>query len=464
MSQTTRPRKVLVLGALGFSGIDCRMWSERNLPNIADFDIVLVNGPSLTPLLRRAEQIRATSSDKDAPWDRLDRLMDRNLGTVKDRLRALLASGGIIFAIVPKRELFHLERKDSYPYVRGLDAGGWLPFEISFDEHEGDTLEVLDGTFARYLGQVRRWHFSVNPPDDQAAEAALGDKVPPGYSVLASSDPIAVNRQKQAIATRFRFRIMSEWAPRAATYFDTPSENDGRLVLLPPTTETTGEEAIRILLEDFCGLEARTPEPDFVKGMRVPGEDHIDTQITEKSERLAVVQQEIDALGAEKARRRRFLALTYEKGIEGLQNVVRDAFEEVGLKTREADPDVSDEFMVGDGTSEALVEVKGHKKSAQKGDIRQLDESLDEYEKKYGGSVKGILVVNAWCETPVEDREKPGTMSFPDNVIQRAEAIGAALVSGVELYTALCAVWSGQLTGGQVFSRLMKGRGVTRLT
>ena len=154
----------------------------------------------------------------------------------------------------------------------------------------------------------------------------------------------------------------------------------------------------------------------------------------------------------------------YEKGIQGLQQVAQDAFDEMGLKTWDADRDVSDEFMVGDGKSEALIEVKGHRKSASKEDIRQLDESIDQYEKKFEKPVKGILLVNAWCETPVEEREKPQTQSFPDNVIKRAEAIGAAPVSGVELYNALCAVWEGRSTGKEVFSRLLAGNGVTKLT
>jgi len=145
-----------------------------------------------------------------------------------------------------------------------------------------------------------------------------------------------------------------------------------------------------------------------------------------------------------------------------LQTVARDAFEELGFATRDIDPEISDEFVVGRGDDEFLVEVKGHVKSAQAEGVRQLDEAMGKYQKAFGTPIKGVLLVNAWREIPPGAREENQSLTFPDNLVRRADAIDVTLMSGQELLDALHKYWVGERTGDEIFDTITKSTGIVR--
>jgi hypothetical protein len=263
------------------------------------------------------------------------------------------------------------------PYVRVIDNTRWLPVDVSLDFEEGDTVIVRAPVFARYFDKVRRWSYTL-ATSDRASDEGFYDR------------PIATNRAGEAIALSIVY--MGDRG------------REGFLCLLPPPTEVTVDEGICLILEDLCGMQARTPPPAFAQEIRLPGEDIVDAEIAEQRRKVEEAQAGLDSLLASKEHRRGYIALVYEKGVEGLQEVARKAFEEIGLNTRPADPDVSDEFYIGDGREEALVEVRGHRKSAQIDDIRQLIDNQLKYEQKHGKPIKGILLVNAWNELPPHER------------------------------------------------------------
>ncbi len=464
----TLPGRVLVIGSSEIAGATGVAWTSlQKVRNIADFPTIVISTGSLNSTIKLLDMSKELGTkDAQVAEQRGGQLSD-DLYMLKGKLRQILRAGGRVFAIIHPYVSMLASQPTSYS-THVVSSYDWMPLPVSLKEEPGEGPQNVETGFEGYFSKVKHWQHVFGTKYDKSEMAPLvADQLQPRPEAKLTSQTFASDWQGHPIAHALFYTLHKEKTSSShgstRRYDSEPWLTSGPLVLLPPPTEATDDEAVGIIMEDFYGLQPRTPEPDFVKAVRVPGQNEIDAQIRAKSEELALVQQEIDGLVAEKARKHRFLALVYEKGIQGLQEVAREAFEEMGLNTWDADPDVSDEFMVGDGTVEVLAEVKGHRKSAQKADIRQLDESMDEYERKFGKPVKGVLVVDAWCEKPIEDRDKPETPSFPDNVIKRAQAIEASLVSGVELYNALCAVWEGRLTGKDVFSRLINGRGVTKL-
>ncbi|HUF54610.1 MAG TPA: hypothetical protein VMR52_12680 [Dehalococcoidia bacterium] len=274
-----------------------------------------------------------------------------------------------------------------------------------------------------------------------------------------SLERIARNRQGIPVAGAFAYGVhggnWKDWTRQV-------EEWSGPLVILPPPTECSADDAIKVLLEDLAGMSFEvSPEPEWVANMSTAREQTLNDRLASVDEEIGRMRQVREELVAHRRARRDFLKLAYEKGIAGLQDVARRAFEELGYLTEEADREVSDEFIVVHGDRRFLIEVKGHRKSAQKEDIRQLDESLDQYERKFQEPIKGVLLVNAWRELPVEERDQVETKNFPDDVEKRAKAIDVCLISGVSLLNALNGFWAGELTADEIFERIFGSTGIT---
>jgi hypothetical protein len=78
----------------------------------------------------------------------------------------------------------------------------------------------------------------------------------------------------------------------------------------------------------------------------------------------------------------------------------------------------------------AVVEVKGVTKSAAEKHAAQLEKWVSEYYSTYDIRPKGILVVNAFKDTPLINREE---QTFPDQMISYCRGRNHCLLSGVQL-------------------------------
>lgn len=461
LRRSSRSQKILVIGCTGFAGVRCVEWTRiTEIENIADFDVVFVSSGSLTSAV---DNLSNTAGKESADLVEAAHDLENLQIRLRERLIRVLRSGGSVFAIVhPYRGANlcngHFSRRSC------TSNTSWLPLPVATEREPGDTLNLQNEQFARYFSMVKNWPQVFGQRYNRADLGFLteGELDPKPRARLTAQD-IALDRQGQMVSATQRFVLHKDTGPGyegGRSYESDGYFTSGPLILLPPPTQAIEEEGIRVLLEDFCGLEARTPSPAFAQAMRLPGEDALDAEIEKQERELNEAKTKVDQLIHQKQERRRFIALIYEKGIAGLQDVAQEAFEELGLTTKDADPDVSDEFYVCDGEDQALVEVRGHRKSSQISDIRQLIDNLLKYEQKHGGRIKGIQLVNAWNELPPEERDNRDKSSFPDNVIRRAKDMDIALLSGVELLNALCSYWRGEIDSQAVFARLLSGRGL----
>jgi hypothetical protein len=447
--------KVLVIGSSGHAGVACIDWMQAEIPNIADFHVVVVNTGSLTIIL---EDWAARSELQRDEWDALY----KRLNHIQERLMQVVKTRGTVYAIVyPFTEV---RRRGISQYTSHLDNRGWNPLPVSMVGESGDTKEIRIDAFARYFGVVERWtfHFAV---DYEYGFRELEDHYGGDYHVSPQLESIAINRQRQAIGLRFAYGLHRYTRPRAVgeppPFEPEPAVLSGSFYYLPSPTRVSDDEAVRMLLEDLCGIEARTTAPAWAESLRLEGSRELEGQIDARQGRIDEVRQELEPLLEEKARREGFKAILYETGVAPLQNVVEAAFKELGFKTLPSD--VSDEFYVEFNGTRALIEVKGVEKSASLTDLRQLLDYQLEHEQKYGTAIKSILVVNAWRKLPPERRGLAKTPVFPDNVVKRASANHIALLDTLELFKALNACWLGEVDTQHLFELLMATSGIVSL-
>jgi hypothetical protein len=448
--------KVFVIGSSGHAGATCIDWVQEGIPNIADFHVVVVNTGSLTRIL---EQWTARNDVKAAEWDALY----RRLNLVQERLLQVIRTRGTVYAIVyPFATVTHegISRLTSR-----IDNDGWNPFPVFTKKEAGDTKEVLMQDFKRYFDAVGEWAFYFSVGYGSYSLRDLEQMYEGRAHVSTHEEAIATNRQRQAIGLRFAYGLHRyTTSPRALgeepPFEPEPSFVSGSLYYLPSPTRVSDDDAVRILLEDFCGIEARTTAPAWAESLRLEGNRGLEAEIDARRGRIERIQEELEPLLREKEHREAFKAILYETGVAPLQNVVEAAFKELGFKTLPSD--VSDEFYVEFAGTRALVEVKGLEKSASLTDLRQLLDYQLQHEQKHGTAIKSILVVNAWRKRPPERRGLTNTPVFPDNVVRRASANDIALLDTRELFSALNASWSEGVDTQHMLDVLIANNGVVR--
>jgi hypothetical protein len=117
-----------------------------------------------------------------------------------------------------------------------------------------------------------------------------------------------------------------------------------------------------------------------------------------------------------------------------------------------------EEFVLEYKGATYLIECKGVGKSIARSHVVQLLGYLSKFEENEGCCGKGILLGNAWKDTPLDERSRKE--SFPPNVIDMATANGISLVSSVGFFNVFCRVLAGELAGEAVLDCITNAVGV----
>ncbi len=450
-----RVKKVLLIGAGGLAGAQSVDWLSGELPNIADFDVAVVNELALAEQmrLRRTQTIEQAQSTQ------------KRLEALGRGLFRLLRSDGSIYAIiVPAARAEYWDKDRNQPSsLWEQTSHQWMPLPVEITQETGDTIEDVAEEFDRYFRSVASWWLTFRPPREKEKLDEVLERH--DRSLLSRSDvacevdvrPLARNREGGYVAAKASYSILESMWPSPEFQV---AYRSGQLNLLPLPTAVSVDEAIRVVLEDFCGVPTRQLPPTWVTLIQMPGARDLDASIEQTKKEIERLQAELDPLTSERQRRESFKALVYETGVS-LQETVESAFRELGLLTRPSD--VSDEFIVESHGQQLLVEVKGNEKSAKLTDLRQLLDCQLEHEQKHDASIKSALIVDAWRSIAPSQRGGKEAPVFPDNVVKRAQDNDIALLDTVDLYAALNLFWLGNLSGEDVFESLFEGRGAVRL-
>jgi hypothetical protein len=434
---------------------------------VADFDDVFVDSGTLTGLIERANQGPGLLKEDVE-------LLERNLSEIQTGLRKVLRSNGSVYGIVYPYLRLRLEGRYSPP-----SNSDWSPLPLSLKQEAGDTLTLPDAEsefqepFTRYLDLVGRWGFVF---DSHYSRDALKDAVKlqatdfgrtlQGYRHEANADMrsivLATDRQGNAVAIGLIYRLFAVkrvhgYAAEDVTYEDEPAFQSGPLYVLVPPTKASSEEGIRVLLEDVCGIQARSLPPSWVSEITMPGDEELESALQSAKERLEQAQADLDTLALQRAERDSFKAILYEDG-GPLQEACRKTFEAMGIGTRPSP--VSDEFMIEHQGQRALVEVSGSRKPVALRDVSQLFKDMGNYLVETNEPIKGAFIGNPLRTLPPSERGTKDEPPFPPNVATFGQQHGIALLSTVELFKAYCVYLDGQLDTRTIFKWLMEGKGV----
>jgi hypothetical protein len=139
-----------------------------------------------------------------------------------------------------------------------------------------------------------------------------------------------------------------------------------------------------------------------------------------------------------------------------LERAVRQAFEALGFDVNEGAPG-RDDLIARYRDSVAVIEVKGTVKSASERNAAQLEKWVSEYIDAHGVQPKGILVVNAFRDLPLNERTET---SFPDQMLGYSARRDHCLITGVQLLGAVLEVQRHPAQQQNVIDGLLQTTGV----
>jgi hypothetical protein len=198
-------------------------------------------------------------------------------------------------------------------------------------------------------------------------------------------------------------------------------ENDGAL--------------IDALLEYVGGGSATAePLPAWVDRVILPREQRAKEKADQAARKAEAARAKAEEARSEVSRVRAKKALIALDGT-GLEEAVAAAFEELGGTITTGAPGRADRILEWKG-KKAVLEVKGSVKSASERNAAQLEKWVAEHTVSADDDEppKGVLVVNAWRELPLPERDKA---AFPNQMLAYSEARGHCLLEGTQLLTAL---------------------------
>jgi hypothetical protein len=181
------------------------------------------------------------------------------------------------------------------------------------------------------------------------------------------------------------------------------------------------------LIEELNALSGDFRLPPWSAQYYLPGEKAQEEGVKAVESQISGLIQQRDKKKEETARLKNYKLLFTGTG-RALEVVAASVFREMGLEVLEPPPG-RDDLIVKFGDKVAVVEVKGKTKSAAEKDAAQLEKWVSTYYEKHGVMPKGILIVNAFNETPLHGRTEP---AFPDQMLPYSTGRGHCLITGLQ--------------------------------
>jgi hypothetical protein len=444
--------RVLVVGheklAVSNPKISCCAWENLvNLPDIADFDVVVI------------DLVTLPGDGEDVNWSAFSKKFNVNV------FLDVVENYGHVVVIGDPKLLIPVS-EDRSGETESILA--WTGFEFSFENVEGKNIRRSNDSkhkFASsYLQKLQdykwactRWAYTRTKhaaSRDESSLLAEYTRVRPTETVLAWS------RANHAVALRLDlvWEILLSWGRTWREERDTL----GSLWLLPEINETA-EETVRLILSDFFKMSLGTEEPSWASDMTLPNEEPLRQKLYAVEGLIAMLHSKKAELLAAIEDARKPLKLLYESG-KPLEDVVLSVLESLGGQVSRPDDENEEDgwvsIKIGDEERHFVLEVKGaNKNQLDERGLGQLSKWVWKGIKERQIRPKGVLIATAACNEPPSHRKPP----FSNNFQKTAKLSGVAVLTGIDLLEAYRKHLEGLLDQDLFWQLLWETNGIVNL-
>ncbi|HRK00934.1 MAG TPA: hypothetical protein PL089_15090 [Ignavibacteria bacterium] len=202
------------------------------------------------------------------------------------------------------------------------------------------------------------------------------------------------------------------------------------------------------------------PILDWVKEYSFSELELTDSRIEELSLKISELEDEKDKVNLNKIRLERIRDTLLFRDGKILEEVTKEVLIELGLEIKDGTAGKEDlKFVCNE--KHYLLEVKGSNSSCQKNKhVGQIKNHISEYETEIEGKVKGILIMNAWRELPIEERDTNDTKIFPQESVKVAEISDIVLMTTQQLFVMYCDNLEGKFDLKEFMNKIDSTKGV----
>lgn len=217
--------------------------------------------------------------------------------------------------------------------------------------------------------------------------------------------------------------------------------NGGKIICLPQPnfiTRNTAQDYWKdysiSFLDSLFELNARLQAPETVvmpawaESISILDESH---HIAAKNQIINDIAESERKLNAEEEIIRHiqnYKTLIVSRGT-ALEEITKQVLSELGFMLFDTEPG-RDDIIAKYDDIDIVVEIKGVKNSAAEKHAAQLEKWVSTFLEKNERTPKPILIVNGYCETPLQERKDP---VFPDQMIPYSTSRNHALLSTTQL-------------------------------
>ena len=378
------------------------LWDEP-FPNLGDPDVLIVD---LTPLTKKI----------------LDRTDQDKLNQLSSILCDKFLHGGTIIVLTPSEP----------PPI----SYSFLPVAPSFTSvPDGFNIKPDYGHyFISYLKAVKKFTFYIQRFGSGSINLSpSSDHTGPDISCSQVSNQGVTDNSGHCLGATFSIFIQENDVV-------TRAEGSGKLVFLPPYTESSDDALEKIICRYRPTSVNKEPEPQWVTNVSLPSLNDIQNKIDALESKKKELQAQSIALTKEKQILLGHKRLLYSKHSE-LEDAVADAFKVLGFpeirKLREQNfEDWVFDFEHEKDVKYGVIEVKGADKRTKQNDIIQCSKWVDERTEIDNKISKGIFVPNQYRQMPYpkssKDRKK-----FESNELGAARMKGICIIPSYVLFEAV---------------------------
>ncbi len=190
------------------------------------------------------------------------------------------------------------------------------------------------------------------------------------------------------------------------------------------------EEFINALLELENNLSTTVEEklPEWTNGFYILNEKEILSQISDTKNEVKKLQDKLESQNKELELIRNYKYLLTATG-KPLELIVKQVLKEIGFDLLETEDNRSD-VIAKYKNIDIVAEIKGLTKSAGEKNAAQLEKWVSEFIEVNEKEPKAILIVNGYCNLPLNERKEP---VFPNQMLGYAIKREQCLISTYQL-------------------------------
>lgn len=380
-----------------------------------DYDAIIIN---IKNLLYHYEEDRLSPYGKYTLLSRNSSLkIKSDFKKLKENIEEYLAVGKIVYIIMhdisdiaiyaDKQDETSNKSKNNTIFVDTFNTYSFIPIQINIQSLIGEEISyTAPAPFSDFFTSLKDYFY---------------------YNVSFSSNVI----NTLATIKNNKNKIVSS----------VTNYKNGKLVLLPSIynesdfkTQKAWEDFQSLFLNNIISLTNSLMNdnnqilPEWTNNIQILGEERILVDISEKQKKIEKILQQLKAKNDElnKVQSYKFLLTSTGKALE---NIVKKTLCELDFEIFNSEENRSD-IIARYKEIDIVVEIKGLTKSAAEKNSAQLEKWASEFMENKGREPKAILIVNGYCELPLNQRIEA---VFPNQMLKYAEKKEQCLLSTTQL-------------------------------